>query len=42
MTDADMMIHASGHTMLVSNEPLRDAVARIGHLYGHPTGFRRP
>lgn len=42
MTDADMMIHASGHTMLVSNEPLRDAVARIGHLYGQPTGFRRP
>lgn len=42
MTDAQTMIHASGHTMLVSREGLRDAVARIGYLYGGPTVFRRP
>lgn len=42
MTDADTMIHANGHTMLVSNEPLRTAIDRIGYLYGGPTGFRRP
>ncbi|MER8573891.1 NlpC/P60 family protein [Mesorhizobium sp. M1338] len=42
MTDADTMIHANGHTMLVSREGLKDAVARIGYLYGDPTGFRRP
>ncbi|WP_189379621.1 MULTISPECIES: NlpC/P60 family protein [unclassified Mesorhizobium] len=42
MTDASTMIHANGHTMLVSREGLKDAVARIGYLYGGPTGFRRP
>ncbi|UVK43575.1 C40 family peptidase [Mesorhizobium sp. AR07] len=42
MTDADTMIHANGHTMLVSREGLREAIARIGYLYGGPTGFRRP
>lgn len=42
MLDAASMIHASGHTMRVTREPLADAVARIGHLYGGPTGFRRP
>ncbi|MFK0689995.1 NlpC/P60 family protein [Mesorhizobium sp. IMUNJ 23033] len=42
MTDADTMIHANGHTMLVSREGLKDAIARIGYLYGGPTGFRRP
>jgi cell wall-associated NlpC family hydrolase len=42
MTDAETMIHANGHTMLVSREGLKDAVARIGYLYGGPTGFRRP
>ncbi|MER9231933.1 NlpC/P60 family protein [Mesorhizobium sp. M0622] len=42
MTDAETMIHANGHTMLVSREGLRDAIARIGYLYGGPTGFRRP
>mgnify|MGYP003382479970 CR=1 FL=1 len=41
MTDAEMMIHANGHTMLVSRERLDDAVKRIGYLYGQPTGFRR-
>ncbi|ESY72505.1 peptidase P60 [Mesorhizobium sp. LNHC221B00] len=42
MTDAETMIHANGHTMLVSREGLKDAIARIGYLYGGPTGFRRP
>jgi cell wall-associated NlpC family hydrolase len=42
MTDAENMIHANGHTMLVSRERLSDAVDRIGYLYGGPTGFRRP
>ncbi|MGN6307270.1 MAG: C40 family peptidase [Mesorhizobium sp.] len=42
MLDADTMIHANGHTMLVSREGLREAVQRIGYLYGGPTGFRRP
>jgi cell wall-associated NlpC family hydrolase len=41
MTDAETMIHANGHTMLVSREGVKDAVARIGYLYGGPTGFRR-
>ncbi len=42
MTDADSMIHANGHTMTVAREGLREAIARIGYLYGGPTGFRRP
>ncbi len=42
MTDAENMIHANGHTMLVSREPLEAALERIGYLYGKPTGFRRP
>lgn len=42
MTHAETMIHANGHTMLVSREGLKDAIARIGYLYGGPTGFRRP
>lgn len=42
MQDAQNIIHASGHTMMVTSEPLRDAVERIGYLYGGPTGFRRP
>lgn len=42
MADGETMIHASGHTMDVALEPLKDAVARIGYLYGPPTGFRRP
>jgi len=42
MTDGENMIHANGHTMLVSREGLRDAIDRIGYLYGGPTGFRRP
>lgn len=42
MTDGREVIHANGHTMLVSRERLSDAVDRIGYLYGGPTGFRRP
>lgn len=42
MTDGENMIHANGHTMLVSHERLDDAIERIGYLYGRPTSFRRP
>ena len=43
MTGAGTLLHATGHTMLVSAERLDDAVARVAHLYGSaPTGFRRP
>jgi cell wall-associated NlpC family hydrolase len=42
MTDREQMIHANGHTMLVSREGLKEAIERIGYLYGGPTGFRRP
>lgn len=38
----DMLIHASGHTMSVTLEPLRDAIERIAYLYELPTAFRRP
>ncbi|MDW6025990.1 NlpC/P60 family protein [Mesorhizobium sp. BAC0120] len=41
MTDAQNMVHANGHTMTVSREPLKEAIERIGYLYGGPTGFRR-
>lgn len=42
MLDADTIIHANGHTMLTSREPLAGAVSRIERLYGLPTGYRRP
>ncbi|MBW8638079.1 C40 family peptidase [Hoeflea sp. WL0058] len=42
MRDRESILHASGHTMIVKEEPLADAVSRIAHLYGPPTGFRRP
>ena len=42
MTDSETMVHANGHTMLVSHERLDEAVKRIGYLYGQPTSFRRP
>jgi cell wall-associated NlpC family hydrolase len=42
MLDAQNIIHANGHTMMVSREKLSDAVERIAYLYGGPTGFRRP
>ena len=41
MADEDTMIHANGHTMMVSREPLAAAVERIAYIYGPPTGFRR-
>ena len=42
MTDGRNLIHANGHTMMVSREGLSEAIDRIGYLYGGPTGFRRP
>lgn len=42
MTDRENIVHASGHTMLVSREALREAVTRISYLYKLPTVFRRP
>jgi len=42
LADADTLVHASGHAMLVVHEPLADAIDRIHRLYGPPTGFRRP
>jgi len=42
MTDGANVIHANGHTMLVSREPLAQAVARIAPVYGQPTSYRRP
>lgn len=42
MTDERTLVHANGHTMLVSREGLTEAIDRIGYLYGGPTGFRRP
>lgn len=37
-----MLIHASGHTMTVTLEPLQDAIKRIAYLYDLPTLIRRP
>jgi cell wall-associated NlpC family hydrolase len=42
MLDGQNIIHANGHTMMVSCEKLGDAVERIAYLYGGPTSFRRP
>ncbi len=42
MRDAETVIHANGHTMMVSTEPLAQAIERIGYLYGQPTIVRRP
>ena len=36
------IIHANGHTMSVAIEDLKQAIARIGYLYGEPTAFSRP
>lgn len=41
MTDGRTLIHANGHSMDVRCEPLADAMARIGYLYGAPTARRR-
>jgi cell wall-associated NlpC family hydrolase len=42
LTDEKTLIHASGHTMSVTLEPLRDAIDRIAYLYDYPTVIRRP
>ncbi|MDH3741892.1 MAG: C40 family peptidase [Hyphomicrobiales bacterium] len=42
MLDADRLVHANGYHMSTVVEPLRDAVDRIGKLFGPVTGFRRP
>jgi cell wall-associated NlpC family hydrolase len=42
VTGPNAILHANGHTMTVARESLSGAVARIGYLYGQPTGFRRP
>lgn len=42
LADAETLVHASGHAMLVVHEKLADAIERIRPLYGPPTGFRRP
>jgi cell wall-associated NlpC family hydrolase len=42
MLDAGTIIHANGHTMSVTREPLAGAVERIGYLYGGPAAYRRP
>lgn len=35
------LLHANGHTMNVTSEPLLEAVDRIAYLYEKPTGVRR-
>lgn len=42
MRDEETLLHANGHSMSVASEPLHNAIERISHLYGRPTGFRRP
>ncbi|MBB4066450.1 C40 family peptidase [Gellertiella hungarica] len=42
MEDPETLLHASGHTMSVTREGFREAVERIGYLYGPPTLCRRP
>lgn len=41
MEDAESLLHANGHTMQVTREPLSEAIARIEPLYGLPTSYRR-
>ncbi|MCY0092965.1 NlpC/P60 family protein [Hoeflea ulvae] len=40
--DEHTLLHASGGTMYVTREPLREAIDRIARLYSLPTGYRRP
>jgi cell wall-associated NlpC family hydrolase len=42
MMDGENLLHANGHTMMVSRENIHKAVARISYLYGQPTAFIRP
>ena len=37
-----MLLHANGHSMNVTSEPLVPAIERIAYLYEKPTGVRRP
>lgn len=41
MASHSTLLHASGHSMSVTLEPLRDAIERIAYLYGNPTAVRR-
>ena len=42
LEDQHTLLHASGGTMYVTREPLKEAIDRIGKLYQMPTGYRRP
>lgn len=42
MRDEETLLHASGGAMMVTVEPLREAIDRIARLYGAPTLCRRP
>lgn len=42
MQDADTLLHANGHHMLVVSEPLRPAIARIAASESPVTSLRRP
>jgi cell wall-associated NlpC family hydrolase len=41
MTDAETLLHANGHHMMVVAEPLGAAVERIARSYGQITSIRR-
>lgn len=41
MASHSTLLHASGHTMSVTLEPLSEAIERIAYLYGKPTAVRR-
>ena len=41
MTDPEHILHANSYRMMVTREPLRDAIDRIGGIFGTPTGYRR-
>ncbi len=43
LTSADTLLHANAHHMHVAQEPLADAIARIGaREFGEVTGYARP
>ena len=41
MLDETTLLHANGHYMSTMYEPLSDAIARIGEIYGPPIGAKR-
>ena len=41
-TDEENLVHANGHAMMVTHEPIGEAVRRIARLYGMPRSVRRP